>query len=104
HAQPRRPALRPVPQQPDGRERAQLQHRRDPGLRRARGPVLPGRVPDARQERIPGDVIMTRPHLPKRLVSAAAALFLSAAGAGAATVASSTAANAAAGCTAAYSE
>jgi endoglucanase len=47
---------------------------------------------------------MTRLHLPKRLVSAAAALFLSAAGAGAATVASSTAANAAAGCTAAYSE
>ena len=47
---------------------------------------------------------MTRPHLPKRLVSVLAALFLSAAGAGAATVASSTAANAAAGCTAAYSE
>ena len=48
--------------------------------------------------------MMTRPHLPKRLVSVLAALFLSAAGAGAATVASSPAANAAAGCTAAYSE
>jgi len=47
---------------------------------------------------------MTRPHLPKRLVSVLAALLLSAAGAGAATVASSTVANAAAGCTAAYSE
>jgi endoglucanase len=47
---------------------------------------------------------MTRPHLPKRLVSVLAALLVSAAGAGAATVASSTVANAAAGCTAAYSE
>jgi endoglucanase len=48
--------------------------------------------------------MIMRTHLPKRLVSVLAALFLSAAGAGAATVASSTAANAAAGCTAAYSE
>jgi endoglucanase len=46
---------------------------------------------------------MTRPHLAKRLVTAAAALFLSAAGAGAATVASATAASAATGCSAAYS-
>jgi endoglucanase len=47
--------------------------------------------------------MIMRPHLPKRLVSVLAALFLSAAGAGAATVASSTAANAATGCSAVYS-
>ena len=32
-------------------------HRLDPGLRRPGRPVVPGRVPDARQERVPGNVM-----------------------------------------------